>query len=866
MKQKELVKRFFGAIMSSFVPVLLLGQTQYDYYDDSAVAGGVDRALKGIIIIGGIIVVVVVILFLLYIISKIYFFFNPKADPEYIRDVAEKEKKKKHEDYIQEQRKNASPIAIDLGLSVKWASFNLGAYCPSDVGVLFYWGDNKPSKRGNPRFRKVNVNTVGNIGGKPEFDAATNSYGENWRMPTESECKELIESCVWKADTIDGVDGKTITGPNGNSIFLPFNENHSSEKNDYAHYWTSCPSFRDGLKESAQNLRFGQNCKEPAELSCASVDYAMFSIRPVYSTIVVEKEIETKNIIASFRQINTSEITELNDLYETYEERCQIKEDEKNGSSLWGIFFNREKTYTDRYGVVYSIDRKRLLDGEKCDCEVYEIMEGTEIVCNGAFCTTLANRMLNRKESKLKKIILPSSLCYLPISALPDSCEIVSNNVNYSSINNLLIDNRKRSIVKCLDHYIQKVIIGDPIVEIEEYAFLNCIALREVILPSSLKTIGKSSFRNCEMLNTINLHDSILTIADEAFFNCPALHIKRLPNQLLHLGSAAFKLCNLHDSIIPKSLIDIGDKPFPRECHNLTSNSTRFIIKDSLLIDTRKNELIQLIDAYVSVVSVPEGIVKIRASAFAHTDITNITFPSSIIELDHGVFWGCKKLTNVQLNNNITILPNSTFAYCELLSSVIIPDSIEVLGCGAFYNCKNLHELTLNKGLRVIESRTFEGCENLVSLNISENVERIGDIYGINCFKACNKLNEINYDAKEATLHCMHKNMFHLNIGNHVKILPCNLLSNNNTIESLVVPENVERIQKGCVVECKNLKEITILSHNITLEDGWLRKCEGLRTIRIQQDVYNQLLPLIPQNVNLKVKKIYKHQFLFFKW
>ena len=861
------MKRILCIIVSLLIHIQLIAQTQYDYYDDGAVAGGTDRALRGIIIIGGIIVIVVAVLFLLYGMAKVYYWFNPEANPEKKREAAEKERKKKQENYVQEQRKKASPIAIDLGLSVKWASFNLGAYCPSDIGDLFYWGDNKPSKHGNPKFRGVNVNTVGDISGILEYDAATNTYGENWRMPTEAECKELIELCVWKEETIDGVGGRTIIGPNGNSIFLPLNENYSSGKNDHAHYWTSCPSFRDGLKESAQDLRFGKNCKEPAEIWCASVDYAMFPIRPVFSTTVINKEIETKNIIASFRQISSEEITGLEDNYEAYKEQCQIREEEKLDSSLWGISFDKEKTYTDNHGVVYSLDKKRLLDGENCDCEVYEIMEGTEIVCNGAFSTTPANRLFNRKESKLKKLILPSTLCYLPISALPDSCEIVSNSVNYSSIDNLLIDNRKKSVVRCLNHYIQKAIIGEPIVEIEEYAFLNCLALREVSIPSSLKIIGESSFRNCEMLNTINLHDGITKIADEAFFNCPALHINRLPNQLLFLGKGAFKLCNVQNSIIPETLIEIGDKPFPRECRNLTSRSERYIIQDSLLIDSWKNELIQLVDAHVPEVNIPVGIVKIRASAFAHTDIERIALPSSIKEMDYGVFWGCKKLKNVQLNNNLTTLPNSTFAYCELLTNVIIPDSIETLECGAFYHCKNLTELKLNHGLRVIENGAFEGCENMVVLGIPDSVERIGDnTFGSSCFQDCKKLRVINYDAREAVLNSMHKNFYTLNIGSNVITLPNNLLSHNKIVELLTIPENVERIQRGCIVECTNLKEITILSHNIVLEEGWLNKCDGLRTIRIQQDAYNQLLPLIPSIKNLKVKKIYKHHFLFFKW
>lgn len=56
---------------------------------------------------------------------------------------------------------------------------------------------------------------------EPEDDAATVNWGGAWRMPTKEEQVELIIECNWTLDTMNGVDGYTVTGPNGNSIFLP---------------------------------------------------------------------------------------------------------------------------------------------------------------------------------------------------------------------------------------------------------------------------------------------------------------------------------------------------------------------------------------------------------------------------------------------------------------------------------------------------------------------------------------------------------------------------------------------------------------------------------------------------------------------
>lgn len=59
------------------------------------------------------------------------------------------------------------------------------------------------------------------IVGDSKYDAATANWGSAWRMPTSDEIAELISECTWTLTTQNGVKGCTVTGPNGNSIFLP---------------------------------------------------------------------------------------------------------------------------------------------------------------------------------------------------------------------------------------------------------------------------------------------------------------------------------------------------------------------------------------------------------------------------------------------------------------------------------------------------------------------------------------------------------------------------------------------------------------------------------------------------------------------
>ena len=120
---------------------------------------------------------------------------------------------------------------VDLGLSVKWATCNVGATSPEDYGDYFAWGEIEPKETYSWATYKWCDGTSSNMtkynaaDGKtildPEDDAAQVQWGGNWRMPTEEEQQELIDRCSWERTNLNGVIGYKVTGPNGNSIFLP---------------------------------------------------------------------------------------------------------------------------------------------------------------------------------------------------------------------------------------------------------------------------------------------------------------------------------------------------------------------------------------------------------------------------------------------------------------------------------------------------------------------------------------------------------------------------------------------------------------------------------------------------------------------
>ena len=117
--------------------------------------------------------------------------------------------------------------AVDLGLSVLWATHHVGANSCEQFGDKFAWGETETKEsftRDNCIYYDKETMTYTDIGNDisgTEFDAAHAKWGGKWRMPTLDEINELKKKCTWEWTRINDVNGYKVIGSNGNSIFIP---------------------------------------------------------------------------------------------------------------------------------------------------------------------------------------------------------------------------------------------------------------------------------------------------------------------------------------------------------------------------------------------------------------------------------------------------------------------------------------------------------------------------------------------------------------------------------------------------------------------------------------------------------------------
>ena len=163
---------------------------------------------------------------------------------------------------IKQEKGNYEYVDLGLPSGLKWATCNVGANSPEEYGDYFAWGEVEPKETydwSTYKYCNGSLTTLtkychndeyglnGFIDNKivldPEDDAATANWGGPWRMPTKAEQDELRTKCKWDWTTQNGVNGYKVTGPNGNSIFLPaagyMDEGTRYDAGSVGLYWSS---------------------------------------------------------------------------------------------------------------------------------------------------------------------------------------------------------------------------------------------------------------------------------------------------------------------------------------------------------------------------------------------------------------------------------------------------------------------------------------------------------------------------------------------------------------------------------------------------------------------------------------------------
>ena len=268
---------------------------------------------------------------------------------------------------------------------------------------------------------------------------------------------------------------------------------------------------------------------------------------------------------------------------------------------------------------------------------------------------------------------------------------------------------------------VRKVTLPDTVTYIADGAFYDSddwsakthSALREIVLPQSLKTIGKNAFYHNYYLQKIDIPAGVTEIGAGAFAKCQNLSdiTIRGENTLLHggafgeksgysVGAFAGKLRELHQQWL------------------YDDSASDFFIWQGQLLDYRGTSKMPVI---------PDTVKVIGASAFWRSDITGVTIPSSVKLIGASAFYECASLASVDIPGSVERIDDNAFCNCTGMTSVKLNKGLKVIGEGGFNDCEGLTNLVLPEGLTTLEERAFYDCENIERFTFPKSLTDMED-------------------------------------------------------------------------------------------------------------------------------------------
>ena len=204
--------------------------------------------------------------------------------------------------------------------------------------------------------------------------------------------------------------------------------------------------------------------------------------------------------------------------------------------------------------------------------------------------------------------------------------------------------------------------ISSSVTSIGEYAFDECSGLTSITIPNSVISIGFHAFDNCTGLTSVTIGNSVTTIDDRAFYGCTGLTSVTIPERVTSIGESAFYGCSgLRSVTIPASVTTIGERAFCR-CTNLTEFKGKLASFDKRCL-----------------------VINGTLVAFASSGLPEYTIPDNVKVIDEYAFYYCESLETVTISSSVTSIGDWAFSSCGKLRSVTIPASVTTIGERAFW-------------------------------------------------------------------------------------------------------------------------------------------------------------------------------------
>ncbi len=453
----------------------------------------------------------------------------------------------------------------------------------------------------------------------------------------------------------------------------------------------------------------------------------------------------------------------------------------------------------------------------------------------------------------LKSVTVPDSVTYISNWAFSGctnlkEINVDSNSMHFTSVNGVLYDNDKSTLIKYPEgKNDSSVIIPNSVTYICEGAFCGCTSLKSVTIPDSVTEFGSRAFKDCTSFKSVTIPDNVKHISENCFEGCTSLQSITIPDSVTYIGEYCFADCTSLKSItVPSSADYIGEYAFG---YTFDEEDWEYKKIVGFTINGYTNSAVEVYAKNNGFKFVSLGEVSPFRCYYNYEEETvflthyfgsetNLTIPSTIEEY------------------TITSIGISTFKNCTSLKSVIIPESITSISECAFEGCTNLKSVTIPDSVTYIGEYCFEGCTSLKNVTIPSSVDDIGEYaFGYTYDEENSEYKKIDgftikgYTNSAALVYAKNNGFTFVSLG-EVSPYRYYLYEDeticithyfgseiNLTIPSTIDGYTVTNIDEYAFAGCTSLKSITIPDSVTYIGDYAFEGCTGLKSITIPSSV-----------------------------